>query len=436
MPFLSGCKLMYIPIAERIRPIKISEVSGQKHILGTGKILRNLIESKRLVNMIFYGPPGTGKTTVAKIAAKNSQMSFKSLNCTSLSVADIKDAISSSGDIFYPNGILLYLDEIQYLNKKQQQVLLESMENGDIKIIASTTENPYFSIYNAILSRCVVFEFKPVSPEEIEAALKRALHLYNEEIGEMNEKIECPDEVIKEISKITGGDIRKAINFLDACILASNSQNSKRRLTKEMIKSLTGNFGLNYEKNGETHYNLLSAFQKSMRGSDCDAAIYYLAMLLEFGDLISICRRLMVCACEDVGLAYPQIIPIIKSAVDIANQVGMPEARIPLADAVILVCLSPKSNSAYNAINKAQNDIKSGKIFEVPRHLQNVHCDGAEGVQVNFEKYLYPHNFPNHWIKENYLPESMKNTVYYEPDFNKNEQAFKEYWRKIKNEKL
>jgi ATPase related to the helicase subunit of the Holliday junction resolvase len=425
---------MYIPLAERVRPQKIDEILGQQHILAQGKILRNLIESKKLVNMIFYGPPGTGKTTVAKIAAENSGMSFKALNCTSLSTADIKDVINNSIDIFSPNGTLLYLDEIQYLNKKQQQILLESMENGLVTVIASTTENPYFSVYNAVLSRCVVFEFKSVSHNDINHAVRRALNLYSEDTGE---KIECEDKIIEEISKITGGDVRKAINFLDTCLLGAKMQNGTKKITEDLTQSLFGNFNLSYEKSGDNHYDLLSAFQKSMRGSDPDAAIYYLAMLLEFKDLTAICRRLMVCACEDVGLSYPQIIPIVKSAVDIANQVGMPEARIPLADAVILVSLSPKSNSAYNAINSAQRDIKSGKIFGVPRHLQNVHCDGKEepGASINNE-YIYPHAYPYHWVKQDYLPKGMKNTKYYEYGANKTEEAFKAYWRKIKDEKM
>lgn len=425
---------MYIPLAERVRPQKISEILGQNHIIAPGKILWNLIESKKIVNMIFYGPPGTGKTTVAKIAAKNSGMSFKALNCPSIGTSDIKEVINSSVDIFSPNGTLLYLDEIQYLNKKQQQILLESMENGLVTVIASTTENPYFSVYNAVLSRCIVFEFKSVSHSDINHAVRRALELYSEDTGE---KIECSDKIIEKFAKATGGDIRKALNFLDTCLLAVKLENGVKKITSNLIESLLGNFNLNYEKNGDRHYDLLSAFQKSMRGSDPDAAIYYLALLLEFKDLNSICRRLMVCACEDVGLSYPQVIPIVKSAVDIANQVGMPEARIPLADAVILVCLSPKSNSAYNAINSAQRDIKSGKIFEVPRPLQNVHCDGKEGQESFIDKaYVYPHDFPYNWVNQTYLPENIKNIKYYEYGTNKTEQSFKAYWGKIKDEKI
>ena len=422
---------MYVPLAEKARPKWLDEISGQSHILAPGKLLRNLIESKKLINMIFYGPPGLGKTTVAKIAAEHSKMNFKIFNCTSVTSAEIKETIDNSRNIFSPNGTLLYLDEIQYLNKKQQQILLEAMENGLVKIIASTTENPYFSIYNAILSRCIVFEFKPLSCAEIEEVIKRVIRIYEQGASE---KIECSNEIIKKLSKLTSGDARKAINFLEAGIISSKTQDGVKKISEEIFKELTAEkTTLNYDKSGDSHYDLLSAFQKSMRGSDADAAIYYLAMLLEFGDLISVCRRLMVCACEDVGLAYPQIIPIVKSCVDIANQVGLPEARIPLSDAVILVCLAPKSNSAYMAVNKAQNDIKSGKIFKVPRHLQNIHCDGQDGNA--YSSYIYPHDYSKHWVKQNYMcKEAAGSCKYYIPGANKNEEAFNFYWRKIKNE--
>ena len=422
---------MYIPLAERVRPLTLDEIVGQKHILGKGMPLKAILESKHLVNMIFYGPPGTGKTTAAKIAAKNSGMNFKILNCTTLDTSDIKDLISQSESNLFYSGVLLYLDEIQYLNKRQQQPLLEAMENGKVKVIASTTENPYFSIYNAMLSRCTIFEFKPVPSGDIICALKKAIKKYE---LETSEKISCSDEAMRILGELSGGDVRKAINTLETCILSSKSVNGAKQISKDLVLNVLNKTSASYGKSGDYHYDLLSAFQKSMRGSDADAAIYYLAQLLEFGELQSICRRLLVCACEDVGLAYPQIIPIVKSSVDIALQVGMPEARIPLSDAVILVCLSPKSNSAYNAINKAQNDIKSGKIFRVPRHLQNVHCDGF-GEKSNMPKYIYPHDFSNHWANQQYLPDKLKNTLYYIPGENKTEQGFCSYWRKIKNEK-
>lgn len=420
---------MYIPLAEKVRPQNLDDIVGQDNILSKGMPLRNLIESRNLINMIFYGPPGTGKTTVAKIAAKNSDMDFKILNCTSLATSDIKNLLTQPTNTLFSSGVLLYLDEIQYLNKKQQQTLLETMENGTVRVIASTTENPYFSIYNAILSRCLVFEFKPVSDKNIESMLKRVIDLYEKETVE---KIGCSYEAIKALGKLVGGDVRKAINTLEACILCSKSEDGTKKITKELVLNILNKPLLSYEKDGDSHYNLLSAFQKSMRGSDPDAAIYYLAKLLEFGELQSICRRLLVCACEDVGLAYPHIIPIVKSAVDIAFQVGMPEAKIPLSDAVILVCISPKSNSAYSSINRAQEDIKNSKCFEIPRHLKNTHCDSS-GEKQNLLPYTYPHDFPNHWVKQNYLPEELTGTSYYTPGDNKTEQSFYSYWRKIKN---
>lgn len=424
---------MYIPLAEKIRPKTLNDIVGQHHLLDKNMPLRNLIESKNIVNMIFYGPPGTGKTSVSKIAAKSSGMDFKMLNCTSITSADIKNIIDNSQNILFPGGTLLYLDEIQYLNKKQQQVLLEAMENGSIKIIASTTENPYFSVYNAILSRCIIFEFKMVSYKDINNAVKRAILLLE---NELSETIDCPDDVITKLSKLGGGDVRKSINVLDACILSSKTQNGIRKITTELVSNISQNPIISHDKSGDSHYDLLSAFQKSMRGSDPNASVYYLARLLDAGEILSVCRRLMVCACEDVGLAYPQIIPIVKSCVDIAMQVGMPEARIPLADAVILVSISPKSNSAYIAINKAQEELRKGNIFSVPRHLQNVHCDEtvANTDEKNRKTYIYPHDFPNHWIKQEYLPYELKDRLYYKPSYNKNENSFSEYWRKIKDE--
>lgn len=422
---------MHIPLAEKIRPKCLNDIVGQSHILGKNMPLRNLIESKHIVNMVFYGPPGTGKTSVAKIAAVNCGMNFKILNCTSLSTSEIKEVLGEPENTFFNTPLLLYLDEIQYLNKKQQQTLLEKMENGNIKIIASTTENPYFSIYNAILSRCAVFEFKPVPADDIAPMLKKTLHFYEKEL---REKIECSDESLEVLSQLTGGDVRKAVNTLEVCVLSLPRDSNPKIITKESVLKVLGEPRLPYEKNGDSHYDLLSAFQKSMRGSDPHAAVYYLARLLEFGELQSICRRLMICACEDVGLAYPQVISIVKSAVDIALQVGLREARIPLSDAVILVCMLPKSNSAYNAINNAMKDVQNGKNFSVPRHLQNVHCDSSH-EKGNTPAYAYPHDYLNHWVKQDYLPDELKETSYYIPGHNKMEQGLCSYWRKIKNEK-
>ena len=419
---------MSAPLADRLRPQKIDDMVGQHHLLGNDKALRKIIESKNIPNMIFYGPSGVGKTTLASIISKETNKALYKLNGTTSSTSDIKDIISDIGTFNTQNGILLYLDEIQYLNKKQQQTLLEFIETGKITLIASTTENPYFYIYNAILSRCTVFEFKTVKSEDIKKAVKRAFNFISQEY---KKTITFNDNVIEYISQSCSGDVRKSINIVELCFLACNNENDNINIDIETAKQIVNKSVIKYDKDGDSHYDILSAFQKSMRGSDPNAAIHYLARLLESGDLISACRRLMVCACEDVGLAYPQVIPIVKSCVDIAFQVGLPEARIPLADAVILVCNSPKSNSAYLAIDSAISDIKLGKSGDIPRHLQNKHFDGEDNP-IKGQFYKYPHDYKNSYVPQNYLPENLKNKVYYKYGENKNEQAFKEYWRKIK----
>lgn len=417
------------PLADRIRPQSLDEIVGQKHLLAVGKPLRNIIENAEDVpNMIFYGPSGVGKSTVASYIAKRTNKLLKKLNGTTASTADIKQLVSELDTFGGMNGILLYLDEIQYFNKKQQQTLLEYLENGSITLIASTTENPYFYVYNAILSRCTVFEFKTVDSGEVEKAVRRGFELIadDEQI-----KINADDDAVKYISTACGGDVRKALNAVELCTIATMPTDGVRNITLETAKQLTQRSAMRYDKDGDQHYDAMSALQKSMRGSDANAAVYYLARLLEGGDLPSACRRLLVCACEDVGLAYPQIIPIVKSCVDIALQVGMPEARIPLADAVIMVCNAPKSNSAYNAINAATADINRGLIGDIPRQLQNMHYDGEDN-QNKGQFYLYPHDYPNHYVKQQYLPNVVKDREYYKYGDNKNEQAFKAYWEKIK----
>lgn len=417
------------PLADRIRPQSLDEIVGQKHLLAVGKPLRNIIENAEDVpNMIFYGPSGVGKSTVASYIAKRTNKLLKKLNGTTASTADIKQLVSELDTFGGMNGILLYLDEIQYFNKKQQQTLLEYLENGSITLIASTTENPYFYVYNAILSRCTVFEFKTVDSAEVEKAVRRGFELIadDEQI-----KINADDDAVKYISTACGGDVRKALNAVELCTIATMPTDGVRNITLETAKQLTQRSAMRYDKDGDQHYDAMSALQKSMRGSDANAAVYYLARLLEGGDLPSACRRLLVCACEDVGLAYPQIIPIVKSCVDIALQVGMPEARIPLADAVIMVCNAPKSNSAYNAINAATADINKGLIGDIPRQLQNMHYDGEDN-QNKGQFYLYPHDYPNHYVKQQYLPNVVKDREYYKYGDNKNEQAFKAYWEKIK----
>lgn len=416
------------PLADRLRPSTLDDIVGQKHILGEGKPLRKIIESNKIPNLIFYGPSGVGKTTLATYIAKKTNMTFKKLNGTTASTSDLKDIFKELDGFAGLNGVLLYLDEIQYFNKKQQQTLLEYIENGKITLIASTTENPYFYVYNAILSRSTVFEFKPVPYEEVEKAVKRAFSILADENGI---SVEIDDKTVKTISVACGGDVRKAMNSAELSFLATDTVDGVKTITEETAKDLTQRSAMRYDREGDEHYDILSAYQKSMRGSDTDAALHYLARLLIAGDLISACRRLMVCACEDVGLAYPNLIPIVKSCVDIAMSVGLPEARIPLADAVIMVCNAPKSNSGEMAIDKAMADIKAGNIGSIPRQLQNTHYDGEDN-QNKGQHYLYPHDYKNHYVNQQYLPDILKNRQYYTYGDNKNEQAFKAYWDKIK----
>lgn len=422
---------MKSPLADRIRPQTLDDIVGQKHLIAQGKPLRNIIDSSNEIpNMIFYGPSGVGKSTLATYIAKRTNKLLRKLNGTTASTADIKEIVAELDTFGGMNGILLYLDEIQYFNKKQQQTLLEYLENGTITLIASTTENPYFYVYNAILSRCTVFEFKTVPQDEVARAIKRGFDIMADEL---NEKIFVDDETVEYISYACGGDVRKSINAVELCTLSTLPQDGVRTITLDTAKELTQRSAMRYDKDGDQHYDIMSAFQKSMRGSDANAAVYYLARLLSAGDLTSACRRLLVCACEDVGLAYPQIIPIVKSCVDIALQVGLPEARIPLANAVIMVCNAPKSNSAYNAINSAMNDIEKGFIGDIPRQLQNMHYDGEDNPNKG-QFYLYPHDYKNHYVKQQYLPDILKDREYYKFGDNKNEQAFNDYWKKIKGE--
>ncbi len=415
--------MFILPLADRIRPESLDDIVGQRHLLGDNQPFKSIVNSKYLPNMIFYGPSGTGKTTVAKIIAKKSNMKLHYINGTNASLSDIKDVISDTNTIFGQNGILLYLDEIQYLNKKQQQSLLEYIENGSITLIASTTENPYFYIYNAILSRCTVFEFKPVSHNDIMPAIKRAFSYMEKEL---NTSINYDNDALNHIAYSCGGDVRKAINTVELCAISAKNFH----VDLELARKLTQRNGNKYDRQGDEHYDLLSALQKSIRGSDENAALHYLARLLDAGNIISPCRRLLVIACEDIGLAYPNVIPIVKSCVDIAFQLGLPEARIPLANAVILLATSPKSNSAYCAINEALDDVKNGKIGEFPRCLQNMHFDG-EGNKNIGQNYKYPHNFNNHFVKQQYMPDILKNKCYYKFGNNKAEQLALKYRNKI-----
>ena len=418
---------MYQPLADLLRPQTLDEVFGQEHILGQGAILRRLIDSGKIPNLVFYGPSGTGKTTVANIIAKQTNRTLFKLNATTASTADIKDIVSQLDTFMAPNGVLLYLDEIQSFNKKQQQSLLEFIENGKITLIASTTENPYFYVFNAILSRSTVFEFKQISAEAALKAVKRAVSFLEERNGLTAE----PEEgALEYIAGACGGDIRKAMNAVEVLFSAGRPEGDRLVLTLNDAKAVTQKSAMRADRAGDNYYDLLSALQKSIRGSDPDAACHYLARLLEAGQMQAACRRLMVIAAEDVGLAFPQIIPIVKSAVDMALMLGMPEARIPLGDAAVLMATSLKSNSGYKAINAAAADIEKGKSGDFPRNLQNVHADSY--TMEREQGYLYPHDYPGHWVKQQYLPDQLKGAKYYQYGDNKTEQQAKAYWEQIK----
>ena len=413
---------MYKPLADEIRPDSLDEVVGQRHILGPGGLLRRIVESGQIPNMIFYGPSGTGKTTVARIIAQRTNRSLRKLNATTAGIADIKKIIDELDTFLTPGGVLLYLDEIQYFNKKQQQSLLEFIEDGRITLIASTTENPYFCVFNAILSRSTVFEFKPVSADEAEQAVKRAVEIEN---ARREAPLTLEDGVTRRIASACGGDVRKAMNAVE--LLFSTAA---ERITLADAQAVTQRSAMRYDRDGDEHFDCLSALMKSLRGSDPDAAVHYLARLLEAGDLIGACRRILCSASEDIGLAYPQAVPIVKACVDSALQLGLPEARLPLAEACIVLATAPKSNTGCVAIDRAIADVRAGKGKGFPRELQNVHADGT-----GFEReqgYLYPHDFPHRWVKQQYLPDELKNARYYEYGDNKTEQAAKKYWDEIK----
>ncbi|MGL4374281.1 MAG: replication-associated recombination protein A [Turicibacter sp.] len=419
------------PLAELIRPKTLDEVVGQQHLIAKNQILRNLIEVNHIPNLIFYGPSGTGKTTIANIIASISNKKIYKINATDSGTQDIKNIISQLDTLEGINGIFLYLDEIQNFNKKQQQTLLKYIETGQITLISSTTENPYFTIFSAILSRSTILEFKPLTPAEVEIGLKRAIDLVEHEF--FIHPLKCEEEAIKYMANVANGDLRKALNALEIA-LYPNCRKEDFILTMDIAKECTVTAGFSYDRFGDQHYDTLSAFQKSLRGSDPDASIHYLARLIKAGDLNSICRRLLVIAAEDVGLAYPQAISIVKSCTDAAMQLGFPEARIPLAQAVLLLANSPKSNSAISAIDKAIADINIGNAGEIPVHLKDAHYKGAKDMGRGIE-YKFPHNYPNHYVAQQYLPNRLKNKIYYEPGPNKTEQSFVQYQTFLKSGK-
>ncbi len=419
---------MYRPLADKIRPLTLDDVVGQEHILGKDGILRRVIESGHVPNMVFFGPSGSGKTTVANIIAKETKRELYKLNATTASIADIKAIISDLDTLLTPNGVLLYLDEIQYFNKKQQQSLLEFIENGKITLIASTTENPYFYVYNAILSRSTIFEFKQLTSAQTRPAVERAIAIAAQELGV---RAVYTEELTQHISASCGGDVRKAINAVELLFAASPEKDGQVELRLEDAQAVSQRSAMRYDQSGDSHYDILSAFQKSIRGSDPDAAVHYLARLLSAGDLPSACRRLLVTAAEDVGLAYPMAVVITKACVDSALQLGLPEAQIPLSEAVILLATAPKSNSAVNAVGAAMADIQNGKSGDIPDHLKDSHYAGAKKLGRGLT-YQYPHSFKNHYVKQQYLPDAIKDVRYYEYGGNKLEQANRKYWEELK----
>lgn len=406
------------PLADALRPKTMDDIVGQAHLFGKNGVLRRMVEAGRMTNMIFFGPPGTGKTTAASVIAAQSGMEFHKLNATTASLQDVKDILAQTEGMFGANGILLYLDEIQYFNRKQQQSLLEYMEDGRVTLIASTTENPHFYVYNAIISRSSLFEFKPVPPAEVLKMLRRALDHLNEQGGTSTT---ISDKVGLALAEGAGGDVRRAVGLLENAYFTAGFE-PNTEIKAEHIAAFdtgVGNF------NEDTHYDLLGCLQKSIRGSDPDATAFYVAKMLSLGEMFSLMRRLQVIASEDVGLAYPQAAAIVRACCESARELGMPEARIPLIHAALLLATAPKSNSAYEALDAAAADVEAGKGVHIPVHLQS----------PLFKGYKYPHAYPNHYVEQQYLPDDLVGKRYYEPGPNKTEQAAAAYWEGIKGKK-
>ena len=411
------------PLADTLRPKDLSEVVGQEHLLSKGSLFRRMTDNGNVPNMVFYGPSGTGKTTVARIIAEKSGMTLRKINATNASLSDIKDVLGETDTLFGSDGILLYIDEIQYFNKKQQQTILEFIEDGRITLICSTTDNPYFSIYPAVLSRCSVFEFRPCKASEVKKALLRAVSILDDKNTNKNFDEAERDKALGFIASASNGDVRRALGALEICYGASNGE-----LTLDFAEQSISGFGLKLDKDGNEHYDLLSAFQKSIRGSDENAALFYLARLLEGGDLLSPIRRLLVIASEDIGLAHPMAVCVVKACCENAERLGLPEARLPLAQAVIYLATLPKSNSAHDAYALAADDVRRG----LGRNMPDCIRDSMQPSANKNAGYVYPHPYPNHYYPQQYLPDDIKDRVYYEYGDNKAENAAKEYWKKVK----
>lgn len=421
---------MYQPLADRIRPTELDDIVGQQHLIAPGGILRRIVESGNIPNMIFYGPSGIGKTTLAQIIAGKTSRKLYRLNATTAGVGDIKDIVSELDTLMAPKGILLYLDEIQYFNKKQQQSLLEFIESGKITLIASTTENPYFYVYNAILSRSTVFEFRPIEAKDIEKAVTRAFRLAGEGY---DMPLDLEEGVIEHVALACGGDVRKSINAVELLCSSAVERDGRLFVSLEDAKAVTQKSSNRYDRDGDAHYDILSAFHKSLRGSDVNASLHYLARLISGGDFTSAARRMLCVASEDVGLAYPQAVSIVKACCDTALQLGLPEAQLPLAQACVLLATAPKSNSVSAAMSAAMADVAAGKTGDIPPHLKDAHYSGAAKLGRGLT-YKFPHDYPGNYVEQQYLPDGLASASYYHEGMNKAEQQAKQYWQKIKGE--
>ncbi|WP_203361650.1 replication-associated recombination protein A [Bacillus sp. REN10] len=419
------------PLAFRMRPRTIEEVVGQDHLVGEGKIIHRMVTAKQLSSMILYGPPGIGKTSIASAIAGSTKYAFRTLNAVTSNKKDMEIVVAEAK---MSGKVILLLDEVHRLDKGKQDFLLPFLENGMITLIGATTSNPYHAINPAIRSRCQIFELKPLTPEQIKETLLRALK--DEERGLGKYQVEIEESALDHFAQASGGDVRSSLNALELAVLSTpRNDDGQIHIDRTIAEECLQKKSFSHDKDGDAHYDVLSAFQKSIRGSDANAALHYLARLIEAGDLPSISRRLLVIAYEDIGLASPQAGPRTLAAIQTAEKIGFPEARIPLASAVIELCLSPKSNSAISAIDAAIADVRAGKSGEVPNHLKDAHYQGAKEMGRGLD-YQYPHDFESGWVKQQYLPNTIKNKRYYEPKkTGKFEQALSGIYEKIERGK-